>query len=181
MSRVGEKPIPCPSGVEVKIQGSRVEVKGPKGSLSREVHPLLKVAQADGELRVERSGESRLERSLHGLTRSLVANMIEGVTEGFEKRLELVGLGYRASVQGKSLTLQLGFSHPVLYQAAEGVELSMDDQNRNIIVVRGIDKQKVGQAAADIRRFRKPEPYKGKGVRYVGEVVRRKAGKAVVR
>jgi large subunit ribosomal protein L6 len=181
MSRVGKQPIPISSGVDVKIEGNHVEVKGPKGALARDVHPLTKVVQADGELRVEISGESRLERSLHGLTRSLVANMIQGVNEGFEKRLELVGLGYRAAIKGKSLTLHLGFSHPVDYQADEGIEISLDDQNKNVIVVKGIDKQKVGQAAADIRRFRKPEPYKGKGVRYLGEIVRRKAGKAAVK
>ncbi|MFQ5912967.1 MAG: 50S ribosomal protein L6 [Nitrospinota bacterium] len=181
MSRVGKRPISRPPDVEVKIEGNRLEVKGPKGSLSRQVHPLMKVVETDGELRVERAGNSRLERSLHGLTRTLVANMVQGVSEGFEKRLELVGLGFRAFVQGNSLTLHLGFSRPVVYQAADGIEVSQDPQNRNIFIVRGIDKQQVGQAAADIRRFRKPEPYKGKGVRYVGELVRRKAGKAGVK
>ena len=181
MSRVGQMPIPCPSGVEVKIQGRRVEVQGPKGTLAREFHPAIALVQEDGILRVERSDDSRQARSLHGLTRSLVANMVEGVTEGFEKRLELVGLGYRAAVNGETLTLNLGFSHPIDYRAEEGVEVTLDDKNKNIIIVRGIDKQRVGQVAADIRRFRKPEPYKGKGVRYVGEVVRRKAGKAAVK
>jgi large subunit ribosomal protein L6 len=141
----------------------------------------MALVQEDGILRVERSDDSRQARSLHGLTRSLVANMVEGVTEGFEKRLELVGLGYRAAVNGETLTLNLGFSHPIDYRAEEGVEVTLDDKNKNIIIVRGIDKQRVGQVAADIRRFRKPEPYKGKGVRYVGEVVRRKAGKAAVK
>ncbi|MFQ5691804.1 MAG: 50S ribosomal protein L6, partial [Nitrospinota bacterium] len=168
MSRVGKQPIPCPEGVEVKIEGRRIEVKGPRGALARELHPRIQVVQQDGELRVERAGESRMERSLHGLTRSLVANMIQGVTEGFEKRLELVGLGFRALLQGRTLTLHLGFSHPITYEAGEGIELALDPDNKNVIVVRGNDKQRVGQAAADIRRFRKPEPYKGKGVRYVG-------------
>ncbi len=181
MSRVGKKPIGCPSGVEVKITGNRIDVKGPKGALSRDLHPLIKIVQEDGELRVERSGESREERSIHGLSRTLVANMVQGVSVGFEKRLELVGLGYRAAVQGKKLTLHLGYSPPVVYQAAEGIEIALDDQNRNVIVVRGINKEMVGQAAADIRKFRKPEPYKGKGVRYAGEKVRRKAGKAGVK
>ena len=181
MSRVGQMPIPCPSGVEVKIQGSRVEVQGPKGALSRELHPSIAIVQEDGILRLDRVDDSREARSLHGLTRSLVANMVEGVTEGFEKRLELVGLGYRAAVQGRMLTLSLGFSHPIDYQAEEGIEIALDEKNKNVIIVRGIDKQRVGQVAADIRRFRKPEPYKGKGIRYVGEIVRRKAGKAAVK
>jgi large subunit ribosomal protein L6 len=141
----------------------------------------MKILQEEGELRVERPGEGRQDRALHGLTRSLLANMVQGVTDGFEKRLELVGLGYRAAVEGKKLTLHLGYSHPIEYQPAEGVEIALDENNKNIIIVRGIDKEKVGQAAADIRHFRKPEPYKGKGVRYVGEYVRRKAGKAAVK
>ncbi len=156
-------------------------MKGPKGTLSRELHPRMKILQEEGELRVERPGEGRQDRALHGLTRSLLANMVQGVTDGFEKRLELVGLGYRAAVEGKKLTLHLGYSHPIEYQPAEGVEIALDENNKNIIIVRGIDKEKVGQAAADIRHFRKPEPYKGKGVRYVGEYVRRKAGKAAVK
>lgn len=178
MSRVGKMPISYPSGVDVKLQGTRVEIKGPKGVLSRELHPRMKITQGEGELRVE---AERQDRALHGLTRSLLANMVEGVTDGFEKRLELVGLGYRATVKGKSLTLNLGYSHPIDYIPDEGIEIVLDDNNKSIIIVRGIDKEKVGQAAADIRHFRKPEPYKGKGVRYVGEHVRRKAGKAAVK
>ncbi|MBI2880970.1 MAG: 50S ribosomal protein L6 [Candidatus Tectomicrobia bacterium] len=181
MSRVGRKAIPCPPGVEVKLEGSRIEVKGPKGVLSRDLHPLMKVVQEQGQLRIDRGGDARRNRALHGLTRTLVANMIRGVTEGFEKRLEMVGLGYRAAVQGKKLTLHLGYSHPIVYEADEGVEVAVDAQNRNVIVVRGINKERVGQTAADIRRFRKPEPYKGKGVRYLGEKVRRKAGKTGVK
>ncbi len=181
MSRVGKMPITCPPGVDIKLQGTRVEVKGPKGVLSRELHPRMKIIQENGELRVERPGDAGQDRALHGLTRSLLANMVQGVTDGFEKRLELVGLGYRATVKGNSLTLNLGYSHPIDYNPTEGIEIILDENNKNIIIVRGIDKQKVGQAAADIRHFRKPEPYKGKGVHYVGEYVRRKAGKAAVK
>lgn len=181
MSRVGKQPIPCPSEVDVKLQGTHIEMKGPKGTLSRELHPRMKILQEEGVLRVERPGEDRQDRALHGLTRSLLANMVQGVTDGFEKRLELVGLGYRVAVQGEKLILHLGYSHPIKYQPAEGVEIALDENNKNIIIVRGIDKEKVGQAAADIRHFRKPEPYKGKGVRYVGEYIRRKAGKAAVK
>jgi large subunit ribosomal protein L6 len=155
-----------------------VTVKGPKGTLEQAVHRDMIIKREDNILRVERPTDSRIHRSLHGLTRTLVANMVEGVTKGFEKQLEIQGMGYRVTLQGRTLTLHLGYSHPVIYTAPEGIEFELS--GRNIIIVRGIDKQKVGQVAAEIRALRKPEPYKGKGIRYVGEVVRRKVGKAGV-
>jgi large subunit ribosomal protein L6 len=176
MSRIGRQPIEIPSGVQVAIDGTRVSVTGPKGALEQSFRPEISILQDDGVLRVERPSDDRLHRSLHGLTRTLVANMVEGVTKGFEKRLEIVGVGYRATMQGTDLELALGFSHPVRFPAPEGIEFEVPAPNR--ITVRGIDKQLVGEVAAEIRRIRKPEPYKGKGVRYEGERVRKKAGKA---
>jgi large subunit ribosomal protein L6 len=176
MSRIGKQPIDVPQGVEVRLEGSRIDVRGPKGTLHREVHPRMKVTVDDGTVRVERTSDERLDKSLHGLTRSLIANMVAGVTEGFEKRLEIQGVGYRAALQGRDLELQVGFSHPVRFPAPEGIEFEVPAANR--IVVRGIDKQLVGEVAANIRKVRKPEPYKGKGIRYEGEYVRKKAGKA---
>lgn len=176
MSRVGKMPIPISPGVEVTIDGSRVKVKGPKGELEREFSPRMKIIKEEGLLRVERPTDSKQDKSLHGLTRALLANMVEGVSQGFQKVLDIVGVGYRADVKGKVLHLQLGFSHPVEYPIPEGVEIECPIATR--IVVQGIDKEKVGQVAAEIRAFRPPEPYKGKGIRYEGEEVRRKAGKA---
>jgi large subunit ribosomal protein L6 len=176
MSRVGKAPIPIPQGVELKQAGSTVEVKGPKGSLSHTIPEGISLQVADGEVHVKRKGDAKRVRSLHGLSRTLIANMVMGVTEGFEKGLEIVGIGYRANVQGKNLQLSLGYSHPVIYPVPEGIEVEVEKQNK--ITVKGIDKQQVGQVAAEIRSFRRPEPYKGKGIRYVGEQVRRKAGKA---
>ena len=150
-------------------------MKGPKGELSLEVHPDVKVVVDDGEIRVERASDSKPHRALHGLTRSLIANMVTGVTQGYTKTLEIVGVGYRADATGKGITLNVGFSHPVNYQPVDGVKLECP--NQTTIVVSGIDKQKVGQTAAEIRGFRPPEPYKGKGIRYAGEQIRRKAGK----
>ncbi len=175
MSRIGKRPIPIPEGVEVKVEGAKVEVKGPKGTLSHEVPPEIQVEVSDGQIWVRRRDDSRRAKSLHGLNRTLIANMVEGVTKGFEKRLEIVGIGYRAALEGKALKLTLGFSHPVIYPIPEGIEIVVD--NPTSIVVRGIDKQRVGQVAAEIRALKKPEPYKGKGIRYAGEEVRRKAGK----
>ena len=175
MSRIGKLPIDMPKGVEAKIDGQRVSVKGPKGSLELDVHPEMKVVLDDGQIRVERPSESKNHRALHGLSRSLIANMVTGVTDGFSKTLEIVGVGYRADAKGKAITLNVGYSHPIEYQPAEGVDLACP--NQTTVVVSGIDKQKVGQAAAEIRGFRPPEPYKGKGIRYQGEHVRRKAGK----
>ena len=176
MSRIGIKPISVPAGVEVTVaDGNVVTVKGPKGSLTKEFHKDMIIKCADGVITVERPSEDKLHKSLHGLTRTLVHNMVEGVTEGFAKKLEIVGVGYRAQKQGKKLVLSLGYSHPVEMEDPEGLETVLDGQN--IIVVKGIDKEKVGQYAAEIRAKRAPEPYKGKGIKYADEVTRRKVGK----
>ena len=177
MSRIGKAPITVPSGVEVQIQGRQVAVKGPKGELDIEVPVDITVRQDGDEILVERSDDERRNRALHGLTRSLVNNMVLGVSEGFSKELQIVGVGYRAAAKGSNaLELQLGFSHPVNVEAPAGITFDVPEPTR--IIVAGIDKQGVGQVAADIRSYRKPEPYKGKGVRYLGEHVARKAGKA---
>ena len=176
MSRIGKQPIPVPSGVEVKIDGSTVTVKGPKGELVQTFSDILTIEMEDGVLVVSRPDESRVARSLHGLTRTLVSNMVTGVSNGFSKNLEIVGVGYRAAMKGKDIELQLGFSHPVVVVAEPGITFEVPAPTK--ITVSGIDKQRVGQVAADIRKWRKPEPYKGKGVRYEGEYVRRKLGKA---
>lgn len=178
MSRVGLRPIEIPEGVEVSLEPGSVTVKGPKGTLNQAIHRDIRIARDDSVLRVERPSDERTHRALHGLTRSLVANMVEGVTKGFEKRLEIHGMGYRAMLEETTLTLHLGYSHPIVYEAPDTIEFELS--GRDIIIVRGIDKQKVGQVAAEIRAFRKPEPYKGKGIRYVGEVLRRKVGKTAV-
>lgn len=176
MSRIGKQPIPVPAGVEVTIKDRTVAVKGPLGELSY-VHPeAITVVQEGDEIIVTRPDDERQNRAYHGLVRALIANMVEGVTKGFEKRLELVGVGYRASLKGGKLDLQLGFSHPVVVEAPEGITFEVPDQTH--IIVRGIDKQRVGETAAIVRKWRKPEPYKGKGIRYEGEHVRRKEGKA---
>ncbi len=177
MSRVGRAPIAVPGGVTVTVDEGVVTVAGPQGSLTRSLPGAITVRQEDSTLLVERPDDQRQNRALHGLTRSLVANMVTGVTAGFSKDLEIVGVGYRAIAKGpSSLELALGFSHPVTVEAPEGVVFEVPTQTR--IVVKGIDKEKVGQVAADIRKLRKPEPYKGKGIRYAGERVIRKAGKA---
>ena len=175
MSRIGKQPIEVPDGVTVEIKPGMVSVKGPRGELSQTVSPSMKVTQADGTLTVERPTDRGEHRALHGLTRSLIANMVEGVTDGFEKRLEIHGVGYRARLSGNALELSVGYSHPVSVAAPEGIEFELPAPTQ--IVVRGIDKQLVGEIAARIRRSRPPEPYKGKGIRYVGEHVRRKVGK----
>jgi len=177
MSRIGKALIPVPAGVDVSFSGNSVTVKGPKGSLSRDLVGGITVRQDEGNLVVERPNDERDNRALHGLTRTLVANMVEGVTTGFVKELEIVGVGYRAEPQGANkLRLALGFSHPVLIDAPEGITFEVPVPTR--VIVKGINKEVVGQVAANIRSIRKPEPYKGKGVRYVGERVIRKAGKA---
>ncbi|MFQ5471489.1 MAG: 50S ribosomal protein L6 [Dehalococcoidia bacterium] len=176
MSRVGKAPIEIPKGVEIKVEGTHVVVKGPKGELDRDVDAEMTLVQTDGELRVTRPSDEPRHRAMHGLTRALIFNMVQGVTEGFSKTLELHGVGYRAQMQGKELSLALGYSHPVNISPPEGVEFEVDGTSR--IIVRGLSKQAVGQAAADVRKLRPPEPYKGKGIRYEGEYVRRKAGKA---
>jgi large subunit ribosomal protein L6 len=176
MSRIGKQPVEIPSGVDVAIDGARVTVKGPRGTLEQTFHEEMRIVREDGEIRVERPSDEGFHRSLHGLSRTLLANMVEGVTKGFEKRLEIVGVGYRAALKGKALELALGFSHPVTVPAPEGIEFEVPAPNR--ITIRGNDKQAVGEIAANIRKLRKPEPYKGKGIRYEGEYVRKKAGKA---
>jgi large subunit ribosomal protein L6 len=175
MSRIGRKPIPVPDAVTVDVAPGRVAVKGPKGELTQALAPEMKVEQEDGTVVVRRPTDRGEHRALHGLTRSLIANMVEGVTEGFEKRLEIQGVGYRAQLKGRSLELALGYSHPVSIEAPEGIDFEVPQPTE--IVVRGIDKQLVGQVAADIRKRRPPEPYKGKGIRYCGEHVARKVGK----
>lgn len=175
MSRIGRAPIPVPAGVTVTIDGPRVEVKGPKGTLSREFHPDMQIELADGVLRVSRPSDARSHKAMHGLTRTLLANMVTGVSEGFEKRLEIVGTGYRASLKGKDLEIQVGYSHPVVVTPPENVVFEVPAPTQ--IVVKGINKEQVGQIAANIRAIRPPEPYKGKGIRYANEVVRRKVGK----
>ena len=178
MSRIGKMPIPVPSGVDVAIDGPRVTVKGPKGTLSHAVAQPITVAKSDeGMVEVRRPDDDRLSRSLHGLSRTLIANMVTGVTQGYEKRLEIVGVGYRVLSRGPaSIELNLGFSHPVTFEAPDGVTFTVETPTR--LVVSGIDKQLVGEVAANIRKLRKPEPYKGKGIRYAGETIRRKVGKA---
>jgi len=175
VSRVGKNPIGLPEGVEVKINKGTVEVTGPKGNLSGEVNRDIKLDIKDGQLTVSRPNDSKYYKSLHGLYRSLLNNMVEGVTNGFEKKLEIVGVGYKAEMSKDRLTLQLGYSHPIVFLPPEGVEVVVADPTK--ISVRGIDKHLVGQVAAKIRSFRPPEPYKGKGIKYVDEYIRRKAGK----
>lgn len=176
MSRVGKVPITIPSGVEVQVKGAHVTVKGPKGELNRDLIPDMKLNLSDNVLTVERPSDQSRHRAAHGLTRTLIANMVTGVSEGYAKMLELQGVGYRAQMQGKNLVLAVGYSHTVEVPPPPGIEFEVEGTTR--ITVRGINKEDVGQAAADVRKVRPPEPYKGKGIRYVGEYVRRKAGKA---
>ena len=176
MSRIGKHPIPVPAGVEVSIEGNHIHVKGPKGELDYDFNTLMTVVLEDGQIVVTRPDDSRQAKSFHGLTRTLIANMVEGVSNGFQKKLELVGVGYRAALKGSTLEMQLGYSHPVIVEPPAGITFEVPDQTH--IVVNGADKQQVGETAAVIRKWRKPEPYKGKGIRYEGEVVRRKLGKA---
>src|SRR5215213_5012991 len=175
MSRIGKKPIPVPDGVTVDIAPGQVSVKGPKGELSQDLNPDMKITESEGVLTVERPTNRGEHRALHGLTRSLIANMVVGVTDGYEKRLEIQGVGYRARLQGKALELSVGYSHPISITAPDGIEFEVPQPTQ--VIVRGIDKQMVGEIAARIRRTRPPEPYKGKGIRYEGEYVRRKVGK----
>ena len=175
MSRIGKAPIELPQGVDVNVDGDLVRVKGPKGELERRVRPEITVNVEDGQVVVTRASDAKQHRAYHGLTRALLANMVEGVTNGYRKGLEIVGVGYRADKRGKNLVLTVGYSHDVTYPEPEGITLSTPSQTT--VVVEGIDKQKVGQVAAELRAVRPPEPYKGKGIRYEGEQVRRKAGK----
>jgi large subunit ribosomal protein L6 len=176
MSRIGKMPIPVPAGVEVKIDGSNVSVKGPKGQLSLTVVSPIKVALEDNNVLVTRPDDERNSRSLHGLTRTLISNQIIGVTAGYSKSLDIVGTGYRVTAKGSDIEFALGYSHPILVKAPAGISFTVEGNNK--VVVSGIDKQAVGEVAANLRKLRKPEPYKGKGVRYTGENVRRKAGKS---
>ncbi len=175
MSRIGRLPIPVPDGVDVTLEGNRITVKGPRGELTRELTPELRVVRENGEIKVERPSDEKRHRELHGLTRTLVANMVAGVTVGFRKGLEITGVGYRAQLIGQKLQLNLGYSHPVEIDPPSGIRFELENPTRLAVV--GIDKELVGHVAARVRATRKPEPYKGKGVRYAGEVVRRKAGK----
>lgn len=176
MSRIGRQPIPVPPGVEVRVEGNLVTVKGPKGQLTRQFSPEMRIGLQDNVVRVERPSDTKQHRALHGLTRALLANMVEGVTKGFQRSLELTGVGYRAAKQGNKLVLTVGYSHPVEIDPGEGLEIEVPAPNR--VVVKGIDKEKVGALAANIRKVREPEPYKGKGIKYEGERIRRKVGKA---
>ena len=176
MSRIGKMPIAVPAGVDVTIDGTTVTAKGPKGELTRTFQPMMTITRDGDEIVVTRPDDSREAKAFHGLTRTLIANMIEGVSQGFTKKLQLVGVGYRAALKGKDLEMQLGYSHPVLVEAPEGITFEVPSQTE--IVVTGPSKEQVGQVAANSRKWRKPEPYKGKGIRYEGEYVRRKVGKA---
>ncbi len=176
MSRIGRLPIAVPAGVEVTLDGRDITVTGPRGTLARQLHPDMKVVREDGRLLVERPTEGKMHKQLHGLTRTLVANMVEGVTNGYRKGIEITGVGYRATKVGEKLQLNLGYSHPIEIEPPAGISFDLETPTRLAVV--GIDKELVGQVAAKVRSTRKPEPYKGKGVRYAGEVIRRKAGKA---
>ncbi|HHV61725.1 MAG TPA: 50S ribosomal protein L6 [Firmicutes bacterium] len=176
MSRIGRMPVALPPNVEVAVEGNVITVKGPKGILSKRIHNDMQLVVEDGKILVKRPSDSKEHKALHGLTRGLVANMVKGVTEGYEKSLEISGVGYKAAKQGKKLVLTVGYSHPVEIDPGEGIEIEVPQPTK--IVVRGIDKERVGQVAADIRAVREPEPYKGKGIKYVDERIRRKAGKA---
>jgi large subunit ribosomal protein L6 len=177
MSRIGNKPIPVPNGVEISLNGQDIKVKGGKGTFSLSAHPLMKIKQEDNQLVVERPDDSRKAKSLHGLTRTLISNMVVGVSDGFKRELDIKGVGYRAEVKGRVLNLTLGYSHPIAYDLPEGVDAAVDDKKTHI-TLSGVDKQLVGSTAAKIRSFRKPEPYGGKGVRYSDERIIRKEGKA---
>ena len=176
MSRIGRMPVAIPTGVDIRFgEDNFVEVKGPRGTLTRTLHPRIVLRQEDGHVTVSRQSDAKLDKSLHGLSRTLLDNMIVGVTTGFEKQLEIVWGGFRAQLQDRTLTLQLGHSHPITYETPEGIEFEL---NRSIITIRGINKELVGQTAANIRAIRKPEPYKGKGIKYTTETIRRKEGKS---
>jgi large subunit ribosomal protein L6 len=177
MSRIGKQIIKVPQGIEVTLNGNTIKIKGPKGELTYTFSPTINVIYKDDQIQVKRNSDEPRERSLHGLTRALIKNMIVGVSNGFEKRLEIIGVGYRAQVSGKKVTLNLGFSHPIDMETPKGVSVEMDKEQKNIMIISGADKHAVGQFAANIRGLRPPEPYKGKGIRYIDEYVPRKAGK----
>ncbi len=178
MSRIGKNPIQIPEGVTININANIVTIKGSKGELTQEIHPNMKVKVENNTIIIERPNDLKLNKSLHGLTRTLLNNMVIGVTKGFERQLEILGVGYRASIAGSKLTLNLGFSHAIEFNSPQGITIETDKDKKNILIVKGVDKQLVGEVSAKIRGFRKPEPYKGKGIRYLGEHVPQKAGKA---
>lgn len=178
MSRVGKYPVPVPAGVSAQVAGNVITVKGPKGELTRTLHPDMTVEVGEGSVTVKRPSDSKMHKSLHGLTRTLVANMVHGVSQGYVKKLEIEGVEYRAELKGTTLVLSLGFAHLIRYEPREGVKIEVPDPKK--ITISGIDKEKIGQTAAEIRKFRPPEPYKGKGIRYAGEIVKHKAGKTAV-
>jgi large subunit ribosomal protein L6 len=178
MSRIGKNPIIIPSGTTVTVEGQAITVKGPKGELKHTVNPEITVKVEENTILVTRQDDSKTAKSLHGLNRTLIANMVSGVNKEFERKLEIIGVGYRANLQGRKIVFSLGYSHPVEFEVPNGVTVTQEDDNKNILTVRSIDKHAVGQVSANIREFKKPEPYKGKGIRYVGEYVRRKAGKS---
>lgn len=177
MSRVGRKPIEIPSGVEAKLETGKITVKGPLGEMSQVVNPKLSIKKQDNKLLVERPSDQKVYRELHGLTRNLIANMVTGVSKGYERTLEISGVGFKASAQGSNLMLNLGFSHPIVYPLPKGIKATVDPKQTQIIL-KGVDKQLIGQIAANLRSLKKPEPYKGKGIKYGGEVIHRKEGKA---
>lgn len=181
MSKIGKKSILVPTGVEVTLAGELITVKGPKGTLHQPLVPGIQMTVADNTVSFRRKGDGPKERGFHGLMRALVNNMVTGVSKGFQKRLELVGVGYRAQATGKKITLNLGFSHPVEFHAPEGIDIKMDEEQKNVIIISGADRQKVGQVASNIRGYRPPEPYKGKGIRYTDEHVVRKSGKTAAK
>jgi len=177
MSRIGKNPVPVPSNVTVEIKDNLITVKGSKGELKREIHPNMNIELKNNKIIVTRPNDEKINKSLHGLSRTLINNMVVGVSEGYKKTLEIIGVGYRAKISGKKLTLSLGFSHPVEFMTPDGIEITMGEKEKNKLTVSGIDKELVGEVAAKIRSYKKPEPYKGKGIRYEGEYVARKAGK----
>lgn len=181
MSRIGRKPVAIPSGVTVEVNGKKIVVKGSKGELAYEHLPQVTVKVEEGSVVVERKNDLDDARAFHGLTRQLIQNMVIGVSMGFQKKLEIIGVGYKAQAKGKVLTLNLGHSHPIDFQVPDGIQITQDEKNKNLLIIDGIDKQLVGQVASDIRSYRPPEPYKGKGVRYTDEFVRRKAGKTAAK
>jgi large subunit ribosomal protein L6 len=181
VSRIGKNPVTIPDGVTVDHKGQTLHVKGPKGELTVVIHPDIKITVVDKTVTVERPSDSNLHKSLHGLSRTLIANAIHGVKEGYRKELEIAGVGFKATVQGNTLVLNIGYSHPVNFPAPKGITISLDKENKNMIIVEGVDKQLVGETAAKIRALKKPEPYKGKGIHYMGEKIRRKAGKSAAK
>lgn len=178
MSRIGKQPVIIPSGVTVEIKENTVTVKGPKGELKQTFHPTLTITMEDNKIIVARKGNEKQAKALHGLTRNLLVNMVEGVTKGYEKKMEIIGVGFKAQVNKNKITLSLGFSHPVEYTAPAGTEFKLNEENKGIVTITNIDKQIIGEVAAKLRSFKKPEPYKGKGIRYLGERIVKKAGKA---